>query len=163
VKVSAGPALLDQFVPGSAEPSLLGRRLTAPVLAGLPIGKASIAAAGRGPAAFTLAVPYLHALGGNLTIGDHVSVLVTFAGQSGSSTARVIARGLVVLAVGELAAGIDATSATIPVTVALPDPSLASELALANSVGKIDLLRDGSNTTAAIPNAATSAASGAGP
>lgn len=162
VKLSAGPALLDQLVPSSAEQSLLGRRLTAPVLAGLPIGKASIAAAGGGPAAFTLAVPYLHALGGNLMIGDHVSVLATFTGQSGGSTARVIARGLVVLAVGQPAAGIDANSATIPVTVALPDPSLASELALANSVGKIDLLRDGNNTTAAIPNA-TSAANGATP
>ena len=45
---------------------------------------------------------------------------------------------------------------------ALPHPSLASELALANSVGKIDLLRDGSNTTAAIP-AATAAGTGTAP
>ena len=38
-----------------------------------------------------------------------------------------------------------------PVTVSLPDPTVATELALANSVGKIDLLRDGPNTTAPIP------------
>jgi hypothetical protein len=29
------------------------------------------------------------------------------------------------------------------VTIAVPDPSLASELALANNDGKIDLLREG--------------------
>ena len=68
----------------------------------------------------------------------------------------MIARHLVVLAVGQPPAGIDQSSTTVPVTVALPDPGVASELALANSVGKIDLLRDGSNAAAVIPPAATS-------
>ena len=106
--------------------------------------------------------PALHALGGNLAVGDRVSVLATFTSATGSATARVIARHLVVLAVGQPPTGIDQSSATVPVTVALPDPGVASELALANSVGKIDLLRDGGNTTAAIP-AATIAGTGAAP
>jgi len=74
----------------------------------------------------------------------------------------MLARHLVVLSVGQPPTGVDASSTTVPVTVALPNPSIASELALANSIGKIDLLRDGSNTTAAIP-AATAAGSGAAP
>ena len=75
---------------------------------------------------------------------------------------RVVARDLVVISVGQPPAGIDQASATVPVTVALPQPSLATELALANSVGKIDLLRDGANTTAAIPSV-TAARTGIGP
>ena len=154
VKLSAGKSLLGQLVPASGEASLIGQRLVAPVLAGLPLGRASIAvAAGGGPAAFTLTVPALHALGGNLVVGDRVSVLATFTSSTGAATARVIARHLVVLSVGQRPAGIGQSSATVPVTVALVNSSLASELALANSVGKIDLLRDGADTTAAIPAA----------
>lgn len=162
VKLSAAQSSLAQFVPASAEASLLGRHLAAPVLAGLPLGRASVAATGAGPAAFTLTVPGQHALGGSLVAGDRVSVLATFTSQTGGATARVIARNLVVLSVGQPPTGIEQASVTVPVTVALPNPSLASELALANSVGKIDLLRDGGNTTAAIP-AATAAQNGASP
>jgi Flp pilus assembly protein CpaB len=162
VKLSAGSSLLAHLVPASEESLLLGRRLAAPALAGLPLGRASLAAPGGGPAAFTLTVPALHAVGGNLAVGDRVSVLATFTAPGGGATARVIARNLVVLSVGQPPAGIDQAATTIPVTVALPSPSLASELALANSVAKVDLLRDGSNTTAAIPTA-TAAGGGATP
>lgn len=157
VKLSASPSTLEQLLPASAETSLLGRRLAAPALAGLPLGRASVAATGGGPAAFTLTVPALHAVGGNLAAGDRVSVLATFTNQTGGATARVIARDLTVLSVGQPPPGIEQASATVPVTVALPNPSLASQLALANSVGKIDLLRDGRKTDAAIPSATTSA------
>jgi Flp pilus assembly protein CpaB len=160
-RLSGDKTLIANLLPAQAEPSLLGRTLAAPVLAGLPLGRPSIAAAGGGPAAFTLAVPALHALGGGLNAGDRVTVLVTFTSPSGAATARVVARNLVVLAVGPVPAGVDSSTATIPVTVALPNPSVASQLALANSVGKIDLLRDGASTTAAIP--AASASTGAAP
>ena len=160
-KLSAERPLLAELVPRSAEASLVGRRLAVPVIAGLPIGEASVAAAGGGPAAFTLTVQALHALGGSLAVGDRVTVLATFTSANGQATARVLARNLTVLSVGEPAAGVDASSTTVPVTVALPNPSIASELALANSVGKIDLLRDGTNTTAAIPN--VSVGTGAAP
>lgn len=161
VKLSAGQSLLAALVPASAESTLLGRRLNAPVLGGLPIGRASLAAAGGGPAAFTLAVPALHALGGNLAVGDRVSVLATFTSPSGNASARVLARNLVVLSVGQPPAGVDMGATTVPVTVALPNPSIASQLALANSAAKIDLLRDGSSTSAAIP--AATVATGATP
>ena len=155
VKLSAGKDLLARLVPASEETSLLGRRLAAPVAAGLPLGRASLAATGGGPAVFTLTVPALHALGGNLAVGDRVSVLATFVGSTGAATVRVIARHLVVLGAGQPPAGIDQAAATVPVTVALPNPSIASELALANSVGKIDLLRDGANSSAPIPVASS--------
>lgn len=158
VELSAGEPLLAQLVPAAGEPALVGRRLATPALAGLPLGRASVAQPGGGPAAFTLTVSALHALGGNLAVGDRVSVLATFSSASGAATARVIARHLVVLAVGQAPTGIDQTSVTVPVTVALPNPGVASELALANSVGKIDLLRDGSNTAAVIPSAETGGA-----
>lgn len=154
VNLSAGKSLLSQLVPASGEASLLGRSLVAPTLAGVPLGRASVAARdGGGPAAFTLTVSALHALGGNLAIGDRVSVLATFTSSTGLATTRVLARHLVVLDAGQPLTGIDQASATVPVTVALPNPSLASELALANSVAKIDLLRDGADSTAAIPTA----------
>lgn len=161
VKLSAGPTLLAQLVPAAAEQTLLGRRLAAPVLAGLPIGRATVTAAGGGPAAFTLTVPALHALGGNLAVGDRVTVLATFTSQGGNATARVLARNLIVLMIGQPPTGVDASATTVPVTVALPNPSIASQLALANSAAKIDLLRDGSNTGAAIP--AATAATGTAP
>jgi hypothetical protein len=47
------------------------------------------------------------------------------------------------LTVGAPPEGLDRASASIPITVALPDPSLAAGLALANTEGKIDLLREG--------------------
>ena len=155
-KLSADSELLAQLVPMNGEASLLGRRLAVPVVAGMPLARASVAGPGGGPAAFTLTVPALHAVGGNLAVGDRVSVLATFTTAAGSATSRVIARDLVVLGVGQAPAGIEQSSATVPVTVALPKPTLASELALANSVGKIDLLRDGADTTAAIPSASAS-------
>lgn len=133
--------------------AVIGRELTAPLPAGAPLARASIAASGSGPAAFTLVVPVLHALGGELRAGDRVTVLATFGGGT-SSRARAIARGLRVLTVGQAPEGLDAASATIPVTIALPDPARAAGLALANSEGKIDLLREGSKgRTAPIPPA----------
>jgi hypothetical protein len=107
------------------------------------------------PAAFTLVVPALRALGGSLRAGDRVTVLATF--ESGTAAqARAIARGLRVLTVGRAPGGLDASTASVAVTVALPDPSVAAALALANSEGKIDLLRDGGKgSTAPIPSANT--------
>lgn len=133
---------MASLVPEQDLETVLGRQLAAPVPQGAPLARASVAAAGSGPAAFTLVVPALRALGGSLRPGDRVAVLATFETGAGGQ-ARVIARGLRVLAIGEAPDGLDRASASIPVTVALSDPSLAAGLALANSEGKIDLLREG--------------------
>jgi Flp pilus assembly protein CpaB len=101
----------------------------------------------------TLVVPALRALGGSLRPGDRVTVLATFESGAGAR-ARAVARGLRVLEVGQTPEGFDSDSASIPVTVALSDPSAAAALALANSEGKIDLLREGAKgRTAPIPPA----------
>ena len=78
-----------------------------------------------------------------------MTVLATFDTGNGNSQARVIARGLRVEAAGRPAEGLDRASASIPITLALPEPSLATALALANSDAKIDLLRDGRSGEAA--------------
>jgi Flp pilus assembly protein CpaB len=134
--------------------SLLGRTLTAPVPAGAPLPRAALGARAAAPSAFTLVVPALHALAGALQQGDRVTVLATYGSGSGQARARPIARGLEVLAVGTPPSGIDSSAASTPVTLALPDPSLASALALANSDAKLDLLREsGRARTAPIPPA----------
>ena len=133
--------------------TVLGRELGAPVPQGTPLARASVAPAGSGPPAFTLVVPALRALGGSLHPGDRVTVLATFDSGVGAQ-ARAIARGLLVLAIGAAPDGLDPASATVPVTVALPDPSVAAALALANSDGKIDFLRESTTSRGApIPSA----------
>jgi Flp pilus assembly protein CpaB len=98
------------------------------------------------PAAFTLTVGAEHALGGALAPGDRISVLATFATASGGALTRVLARGLLVLAVGAPPDIGDPSEETVPVTVALTDPAIAAGLALANTVAHVDLLRDGAGT-----------------
>lgn len=153
----AGDAgVMASLVPERELDEVLGRTLAAPIAAGAPIPRAALARRGSEPAAFTLVVPALHALGGELKPGDRVTVMATF-NDGGRTTARAIARGLEVLAVGQVSTRFDAGSVEIPVTLALPDPSLASGLALANQAGKIDLLREGSSRSASsIPSASLS-------
>jgi Flp pilus assembly protein CpaB len=148
------------LVPERELETVLGRELSAPLPQGAPLARAAVAATGgAGPAALTLVVPALRALGGSLRPGDRVTVLATFESGAGAQ-ARAIARGLRVLTVGETPEGLDRASASIPVTVALPDPSLAAGLALANTEGKIDLLREGGRgRTAPIPPASASGGS----
>jgi len=144
---------MASLVPERELETVLGQELVAPVPQGAPLARASLASGGSKAAAFTLVVPALRALGGALRPGDRVTVLATFDSGAGAQ-ARAIARGLRVLAVGATPEGLDRASASIPVTVALSDPSLAAGLALANTEGKIDLLREGgSASTAAIPPA----------
>lgn len=153
-RLAGDDEMIAALVPAHEREAVAGRRLSSPLLADQPLPRAALAARARGAAAFTLAVPALHALGGELQPGDRVTVLVTYGSGEGAAHARAVARGLTVLAVGALPAGLDRASATIPVTVALPDPALASALALANSDGKIDLMREGASTsTAPIPPA----------
>jgi Flp pilus assembly protein CpaB len=105
----------------------------------------------------TLAVPIQHALGGQLAPGDRITVLATYTNATGQGQTRAIARNLEVLSVGS-ASGFNASAQTIPITVALSNPSVASALALANETGKLDLLREsGASATAPIPSASASA------
>jgi len=135
--------------PESALRQVVGRRLASALPAGTPLPRSALAARAPATSAITLAVPALHALGGALQPGDRVTVLATFGAGSGRARTRPIARGLQVLAVGAIPASADATTATVPVTLALPDLSLASDLALAGNHGKLDLLREGKGAATA--------------
>jgi Flp pilus assembly protein CpaB len=149
--LAASSSVLASFVAASQQSQLVGRALKEPVAAGAPIPAAALASA-RGGASMTLAVPVQHALGGQLAPGDRVTVLATYVGASGQAQTRAVARDLEVIDVGS-ASGFNASSQTIAVTVALPNPSLASALALANQAGKLDLLREGgSGSSAPIPS-----------
>jgi Flp pilus assembly protein CpaB len=159
-RLGADGDVLAALVTAPQEQAVVGRRLAVPLGAGEPLPRSAIASSSASPAAFTLAVPAAHALGGQLQPGDHISVLATFSGPTGGARTEALARDLVVLAVGAPPSIGDPNQSTIPVTVALPDPRLASRLALANSTAKIDLLRDSSHSgSAAIPAANSPAGS----
>jgi Flp pilus assembly protein CpaB len=150
--LAASRDLLVTLVPASEQSLLVGRALKEPVAAGAPIPAAALASDRGGGASMTLAVPVQHALGGQLAPGDRVTVLATYVGASGQAQTRAVARDLEVLDVGS-ASGFNASAQTIAVTVALPNPSLASALALANESGKLDLLRENrSGSSAPIPS-----------
>jgi Flp pilus assembly protein CpaB len=146
--LAGDPSVLAALVPAGQKRLIVGRTLTESVAAGVPVAEADLATPGSRAASFTLALPVLHALAGELRPGDRVTVLATYSTSGGQAVTHAVARNLVVIAVGR-ASGFAASSQTIPVTVALPDPSLASALALANEAGKLDLLREGSSGQAA--------------
>jgi Flp pilus assembly protein CpaB len=153
--LAASKGILATFVPASEQTLLVGRALKEPIAAGAPIPSSALASTRGSGDSMTLAVPILHALAGQLAAGDRVTVLATYTSASGQAQTRAIARNLEVLNVGS-ASGFDASSQTIPVTVALPNPSLASALALANEAGKLDLVRE-SGATAGAPIPSVSA------
>jgi Flp pilus assembly protein CpaB len=149
-RIASDKTTLAALLPASQVQFALGHRLQTGVAAGSPLARAALGRVAVTPASFTLVVPLLHALGGDLRPGDRVSILATYD-QAGAASAQTqaIARDLLVEAVGQPPAGITSSTAAVAVTVALPDPSLASALALANSDAKIDLLREGSRVTSA--------------
>lgn len=137
------------LVPEAELEAVLGHGLAMPVSEGAPLPRSTVAGSAPSAAAFTLVIPALRALGGSLRPGDRVTVLATFDGGTAGARARALARGLRVLSVGAPPEGLDRASASIAVTVALPDPAVAAGLALANTEGKIDLLREGGKTASA--------------
>jgi len=153
VRVAAPASVVAALEPATQLDQLIGKRLQQPVGAGVPLPRAALSASGRAASTFTLTVPALHAAGG-LEPGDRVTVLATFGAGSGRARTRALARGLEVLAAGQPPANADPGTSTIPITVALPNPSLASSLALADEDAKIDLLREGQGAASApIPQA----------
>lgn len=144
-ELSGDRALIAGLVPEAGLSSVVGRRLASAVPAGVPLAH-DLVAERPAQSALTLAVPTARALDGALQPGDEVTVLATYGASSGDAVARAVARDLTVIAVGDGARpGDDA----LPVTVALPDASLASALALANDDARLSLLREGADDRAA--------------
>jgi Flp pilus assembly protein CpaB len=150
-----GP-LLSALVPGRELQQVIGRRLTSELSAGAPLPTGAIGTQhAQTSSAFTLAIPEYDVTGTTLQSGEHITVLATFnAGGGQSAVTRPVARDVQVLTVGEAPANSDPSTTTVPVTISVANPSLASSLALANEDAKLDLLVEGSDGSAApIPSA----------
>lgn len=149
----AGEAsLLSTLVAGGDLSQVLGRRLTTAVPAGAPLPAGALTASQANSSALVISAPAPDVTGTRLAPGDRVTVLATFGAGSGTAATKAVARNLEVLAVGEAPAAAQAGTSTIPVTLALPNASLASSLALADQDAKLDLLLEGTGaSTAAIP------------
>lgn len=152
--IAGEPSVLSTLLPARETSQVIGQRLSSAVPAGAPLSVGALAGRQAGTSAFTIAVPEFDVAGESLQPGDRVTVLATFGAGSGAAATRPVARNLEVLAVGEAAANADPSTTTVPVALALSEPSSASQLALANEDAKIDLLLEGSRaSTAAIPQA----------
>jgi len=150
-------SVLAGLEPGSALSQVVGQRVVDGLPAGTPLARSALTAEASSGAQMTLAVSALRALDGALEAGDRVTVLGTFGAGSGQARTRVIARNLEVLSAGSVQGGEPSANATIGVTVALANPQAATTLALASENGKIDLVRESSPSTTAIPEASEAA------
>jgi Flp pilus assembly protein CpaB len=147
-------AVVSGLAPEDALGEVVGRRLQDGLPAGTPLPRTALASRGASLSSMTLAIPALHALGGELQRGDRATVIATFGAGSARAHTRVVARGLQVLSVGGPPASADMATAIVPVTVTLDDPSIATQLALAGTDAKLDVLREGGGaSTARIPPA----------
>lgn len=146
-------SVLDGLVPDADLAEIVGRRLAAPVTQGAPLPSAALTRPVSDDASFTLTVPAIRL--GNVQVGDRVTILATHGAGSGRAQTRAIARGLQVLSLGSAAGSVDRATATVPVVVAIPDASIAADLALANDAARVSLLLEGRRgATTRIPAAA---------
>lgn len=148
-------SVLAALVPERELQQVIGRRLSSEVPAGVPLAAGALGTQHAQPSSeFTLAVPEYDVTGTTLQAGERITVLATFnAGGGQAAVTRPVARDVQVLAVGEAPANSDPSTATVPVTISLTNPSVAPSLALANEDAKIDLLVEGSGgSTAPIPS-----------
>ncbi len=153
-KLAGESSVLAALVPESERSQVIGQRLSTAVPAGAPLPAGALAGHQTQTSAFVLSIPEFDVTGAQLQAGDRVTVLATFGAGSGQANSRPVARNLEVLSVGEPPANADPSTATVPVGVAVGNPSQASALALANEDAKLDLLLEGSGaSTAAIPSA----------
>lgn len=152
-------SVLDSIVPERDLTQAVGRRLSTALPAGMPLPAGALAAQQSQTSAMTLAVPEFDVSGATLQAGDSVTVLATFGAGSGNATTRPIARDLQVLSIGEAPPNADASTTTVPVTLSVTNPSMASALVLANEDAKLDLLLEGAGASSApIPPASQTSA-----
>jgi Flp pilus assembly protein CpaB len=152
--IAGEPSVLSALLPASETQQVIGQRLSSAVPAGAPVPAGALAGRQASASAFTLAVPEFDVTGEALQPGDRVTVLATFGAGSGAASTRPLARNLEVLSVGEVPPNAEPSTTTVPVAVALSEPSNASQLALADEDGKIDVLLEGSRASSGtIPQA----------
>jgi Flp pilus assembly protein CpaB len=158
-ELAGDSSVLASMVPERDVGQTIGRRLSTALPAGMPLPAGALAVQQSQTSAMTLAVPEFDVSGATLQAGDAVTVLATFGAGSGQATTRPIARDLQILSIGEVPSNADPSTTTVPVTLSVTNPSIASSLALANEDAKLDLLLEGSSaSTAPIPQATAGSA-----
>jgi Flp pilus assembly protein CpaB len=158
-ELAGDSSILASMVPERDMGQTIGRRLSTALPAGMPLPSGALAVQQSQASAMTLAVPEFDVSGATLQAGDAVTVLATFGAGSGQATTRPVARDLQILSIGEAPSNADPSTTTVPVTLSVSDPSIASSLALANEDAKLDLLLESSSaSTAPIPQATAGSA-----
>ena len=158
-ELAGDSSVLASIVPGRELAQTVGRRLSTALPAGMPLPSSALAVQQSQTSAMTLAVPEFDVSGASLQAGDAITVLATYGAGTGQATTRPIGRDLQILSIGEAPSNSDPSTTTVPVTLSVTDPAIASSLALANEDAKLDLLLEGSNaSTAPIPQATTTSA-----
>lgn len=158
-ELAGDSSILAALVPERELGQTVGRRLSTALPAGMPLPAGALVVQQSQTSAMTLAVPEFDVSGATLQAGDAVTVLATFGAGTGQATTRPIARDLQILSIGEAPSNSDPSTTTVPVTLSVTDPSIASSLALANEDAKLDLLLEGSSaSTAPIPQATATSA-----
>jgi Flp pilus assembly protein CpaB len=154
VELAGDSSVIASIVPERELAQTIGRRLSTALPAGAPLSSGALTTQTTQTSAMTLAVPQFDVTGAGIQAGDSVTVLATFGAGSGQASTKAVARALQVVAVGDASANADPSTATIPVTVSVTNPSIAPSLALANEDSKLDVLVEGSKaSTAPIPQA----------
>lgn len=144
-------SVLAGLVPEAQLDRVVGRRLATPVVGGAPLSSGALTRPADETAAFTLTLPAIRT--GALQVGDRVTVLATYGAGSGNARTRAIARDLQVLGLGSANGALDRATATVPVVLAVPDPSIAADLALSNDAARVSLMVEGRRRTTSIPPA----------
>lgn len=150
-------SVMAGLVPERDLSEVLGRRLATPVTGGAPLPRASLTRPVAQDSAFTFTLPAIRV--GSVQVGDRVTVLATYGAGSGRAQTRAVARDLQVLSVGSANGSLDRSTATIAVVLAVPDPSIAADLALSNDDARVSLLLDGRLGTTRILTASEHAGS----
>lgn len=158
-ELSGDSSVLASMVPERSLAQTIGRRLSTALPAGMPLPSGALVAQQSQASAMTLAVPEFDVSGASLQAGDAVTVLATYGAGTGQATTRPIGRDLQILSIGEAPSSSDPSTTTVPLTLSVTNPSIASSLALANEDAKIDILLEGSSaSTAPIPQASAGSA-----
>ncbi|MGD1057902.1 MAG: RcpC/CpaB family pilus assembly protein [Solirubrobacteraceae bacterium] len=159
VELSGDSSVLASMVPERALAQTIGRRLSTALPAGMPLPSGALAVQQSQASAMTLSVPEFDVSGASLQAGDAVTVLATYGAGTGQATTRPIGRDLQILSIGEAPSNSDPSTTTVPLTLSVTNPSIASSLALANEDAKLDILLEGSSaSTAPIPQASAGSA-----
>ncbi|MTV24535.1 hypothetical protein FTX61_03760 [Nitriliruptoraceae bacterium ZYF776] len=142
VALDLPPEVASQVVPLDGAASLVGQRTTAALAAGDPLLASTLTAGadGTGASTLTFALPPEAAVGGRLTVGEHIDVVATVGTGESATTAYVVRAAplLDVVTAGD-ASGLGADR--VQLTVSLDDQRSVQALAHALATATVVVVR----------------------